>query len=109
MKGRPPVDDPIEEETDPELRALFEQRRQASLDAVDAVLASHSIDAEQKQEIAELLHQVTGVAAYFGEADLGERCRVDERRLLQSADQQETRQLLEMLRPCLAGFETPPS
>ncbi len=72
----------FEEETDPRLRVMFEERIRAAVVAIDAAISRGSVSAEQTREIASLLHQIAGVAAYFGQQAVGEFCRASETNLL---------------------------
>ncbi|GGA10634.1 hypothetical protein GCM10010923_21510 [Blastomonas marina] len=103
----PPVsgaDDSIEEETDPRLRSMFEDRKAATIEAIDDILDKDRPSDAEKKKIAGLLHQIAGVAAYFGQARLGESCREHERLLLDTRDDSEGRALLETMREKLAGI-----
>ena len=90
--GDPQTDgDAIEEETDPRLRAMFDERRQLALQAIDTVIdRGNPVDTEQT-DIAAILHQISGVAAYFGQEELGEFCRECEKALL--SDQEPARHM----------------
>ncbi len=92
----------IEEETDPRLRAMFEERIAAALEAVDFALAKSQPTEQEKSEIAGVLHQVAGVAAYFGQDQLGEFCRSVEWDLTKTPDDTLA---LELLRSVQARFE----
>ena len=76
----------FEEETDPRLRMMFDDRKQAAIDAIDAVLQRGELTAADKQDIAGLLHQIAGVAAYFGQEELGETCRALQDEILETKD-----------------------
>ncbi len=98
----PPQAEAIEEETDPRLRAMFEERNRVALDAIDAVFQKQSITEEEKQEIATLLHQIAGVAAYFGQETLGEACRASQREINAAQGDEAILDLLESVRTRLA-------
>ncbi|QWC57705.1 response regulator [Erythrobacter sp. 3-20A1M] len=89
-----PAEPAIEEETNPRLQRMFADRKAATIAAIEAALKSGEVEDEAKTEIAGLLHQIAGVAGYFGQSDLGERCRTFERELLASSDPSATRELL---------------
>ena len=76
----------FEEETDPRLRMMFDDRKQAAINAIDAVMQRGELAAEKKQDIADLLHQIAGVAAYFGQEELGETCRAMQDEILETID-----------------------
>ena len=73
--------DVIEEVTDPRLRAMFDERLEAARLAIGGVIEAGRMTEEQREEIAGILHQVAGVAAFFAEEDLGELCRRSEKDL----------------------------
>ncbi|WP_137681317.1 CHASE domain-containing protein [Aurantiacibacter suaedae] len=72
----------LEQETDPRLNRMFDERVSGALEAIDAVIARNDMTEEERTEIASLLHQIAGVAGYFGRSELGEKCRDVERCLL---------------------------
>lgn len=88
----------FEEETDPRLRSMFEDRKRTALAAIDTATHEGAVGEEQKQEIAGLLHQIAGVAAYFGQQPLGEFCRISQNELLAPADHASAISLLETIR-----------
>ena len=88
----------IEEETDPRLRIMFDERKSAALDALAAALGKNEITEDRKKEVASLLHQIAGVAGYFGQAVLGETCREYERKILASRTDRDSRELMETIR-----------
>ena len=65
---------------------MFDDRKQAAIDAIDAVLQRGELTAADKQDIAGLLHQIAGVAAYFGQEELGETCRALQDEILETKD-----------------------
>ncbi len=75
----------LEQETDPRLNRMFAERVDEALKAIDRVVAREEMSEDEKTEIASLLHQIAGVAGYFGQAELGEKCREVEHRLLDSS------------------------
>ncbi|MEL7708956.1 CHASE domain-containing protein [Citromicrobium bathyomarinum] len=76
----------LEPETDPRLNQMFDERVEGVLKAISAVLSRGEIEDEERTEIAGLLHQIAGVAAYFDQAELGNRCREWENDLLEQGD-----------------------
>ncbi|WP_372520210.1 CHASE domain-containing protein [Alteriqipengyuania sp.] len=102
--GRPeePVRQAIEEETDPRLRSMFQDRKTAALATLDAALTAPSVSEEDREKIAGTLHQIAGVATYFGQQPLGDFCREAEKDLLATDEQSEVRLLLETIRTRLA-------
>ena len=72
----------FEQETDPRLNRMFDDRVSGALAVIDAVIARNAMKDEERSEIAGLLHQIAGVAGYFGRSALGEKCRDIERLLL---------------------------
>ncbi len=94
--------DTIEEETDPRLVGMFEERKANTLKAIEAYLGGERSGEEDKQEIANLLHQIAGVAAFFGQADLGETCRLHEHRILDAPDERGVRTAMDAIRSQIA-------
>lgn len=72
----------------PRLVARWEARRRETLDAVDKALAegwvdnAEAADAEQRTNLARLLHKLAGTAALFDESELGEVAGALERALV---------------------------
>ena len=97
----------VEEETDPRLRRMFEDRVGAAIEAIETALKDDRMRAEGKKEIAGLLHQIAGVAAYFGQEELGETCRSHERDIRAAEDEGLVRELVEAIRARLAQAVDP--
>lgn len=93
-----PSDEPFEEETNPRLRAMFEDRNKTALDAIEAAIQQGSVNEDEKGEIAGLLHQIAGVAAYFGQGKLGVFCRMSQRELNEPMDETRAIALLQTIR-----------
>lgn len=93
----------IEEETNPRLRIMFEERKTAALKAIDSVLDESEIEEHHKEEIAGFLHQIAGVAGYFSQSELGETCREYERKIVGTDDDREVHELMETIRGRLSG------
>jgi PAS domain S-box-containing protein len=72
-------------ETDPRLQTLYRERKQRALELIDGLLAQPGREGESIAELTSELHQIAGIAAFFGQAQLGEKSRLLEREL-QSAD-----------------------
>ena len=101
-----PATETIEEETDPALRSMFENRLADAAGAIDTALSDGSLSGEQRREIADLLHQTAGVAAYFGQRELGDFCRDVEGELLATEDQAQVMPLLGRIRTRLSQART---
>ncbi|MCV0382731.1 MAG: PAS domain S-box protein [Erythrobacter sp.] len=86
----------------PDLSAMFAERKRLALDAIDAALRDGRLEGETLAEIAGLLHQIAGVAAYFGEAELGDASSDAEYRLGE-ASAETAAELLAGIRPRLAA------
>ncbi|WP_162814970.1 CHASE domain-containing protein [Erythrobacter aureus] len=93
----------FEQETDPRLRTMFEDRKTSAIMAIDAALSAGLISEEARNEIAGSLHHIAGVAAYFGQQPLGEFCRSGQNKLLSTNEQSDARPLLERIRERLAA------
>lgn len=78
----------------PRLRKMFADRLRATRDAIATAQAMSSIDEDTRGEIAGLLHQIAGTAAYFDAAELGSRCLETEKDLLACDDDAEMRAML---------------
>ena len=75
-RGRPQPVRPLSEK----LRRTFSQRKATALEAIDAFADEGAQESFSAGEVATHLHQIAGVAAFFGERDLGEECsRLDQR------------------------------
>lgn len=86
------------EETNPRLQSMFEDRLEATRKAIDNALAKDLQTEPEKTQIVNLLHQIAGVAAYFGQQELGEFCRVTQRQLAETSDPAAETSLLQSLR-----------
>ncbi|HEV7288853.1 CHASE domain-containing protein [Sphingomonas sp.] len=75
----------FEEKGDPRLRAMFEERVAAASDMIDRALHGEKMTKRGNAEIASLLHQIAGVAAYFHQEELGKFCKSMERKLVETA------------------------
>ncbi len=62
-------------EMDPHLLELYSGRKNSALTLVDAAIRGGSLEGASLRELASELHQIAGVAAFFGEAALGEESR----------------------------------
>ena len=78
----------------------FAQRKANALVAIDESLRSGTLEGCSLDQLARLIHQISGVAAFFGEADLGATCsKLDEQlrnnpELVAPADLHRVRELL---------------
>lgn len=97
----------IEEEADPRLRQMFEDRVGNTIEAIDTMLNNERMSVKGKTEIAGLLHQIAGVAAYFGQKDLGDSCRRYEREILAAGGESDARGLMTAVRAQLSGDAEP--
>ncbi|MFC0588946.1 ATP-binding protein [Novosphingobium aquiterrae] len=68
-------------ETDPRLVHLFNERKRAVLMGIDQALREGRLTNTALDDLVSQLHQVAGVAAYFGEARLGDESRTAEQGL----------------------------
>ncbi|MBB3033606.1 CHASE domain-containing protein [Alteriqipengyuania lutimaris] len=93
-----PVEEPFEQETDPRLNAMFADRKVAAIEAIDAAIGQGSLTEAERDEIAGLLHQIAGVAAYFGQQELGDFCRASQHGLKDAGDMGQALALLEAVR-----------
>ena len=93
-----PADELFEEETDPRLRAMFEDRKTAALVAIEGALGQGWVSEDEKADIVALLHQIAGVAAYFGGGELGDFCRTSQHDLNAAREGAHTIALLETIR-----------
>ena len=103
LEAEPQPEKVFEEENDPRLRSMFDNRKLAAIEAIDAVMQLRHVTEEKKQEIAGMLHQIAGVAAYFGQQALGETCRTGQRELLHTQDDAGALELMEAMRQSLAA------
>ena len=101
-------DQAIEEVGDPRLRQMFEKRKVAAVESIDIVLNGNHINKADVQATARLLHQIAGVAAFFGQAELGESCRLSQHEIVGSQEDTKVRELLKAIRRLLSA-DAPPS
>lgn len=99
--GLPSIEADYEQETDPRLVAMFADRKAKAVVLIDEQLAVGSFGDDERQNLGAALHQIAGVAAYFGAADLGEECRIAETAVLE-ADYGEVAAILHRIRDRLA-------
>ena len=62
----------FEKETNPELVRMYAERKQNMVAAIDEALRAAKFDEQALRDLASQLHQIAGIAAFFGEAKLGE-------------------------------------
>ena len=86
-----------EQETNPELIRMFAERKALTFQAIDEALGGNDLGEEKRLELAALLHQIAGIAAFFGEVELGEATSQVEQALKDAAAPQDAAQLLEEL------------
>ena len=75
----------IENETNPELIRMYAERKQNMISAIDEALREAKFDEQALGGLASQFHQIAGIAAFFGEATLGEASSEMEDRLPTSA------------------------
>lgn len=80
------VTDDWEQETDPELIRLYRERKRVAMAAIEAALRSGNFTGVTLKELAAQLHQIAGVAAFFGEAAVGEMSGAMEERLVAASE-----------------------
>lgn len=82
-KPRAPAEaeDAYGRETNETLVAMFSELKAKALRATEQALREGQFNNKPLDEVISHLHQIAGIAAYFGEAELGERSRKLERRL----------------------------
>lgn len=88
----------LEEQTDPRLHSMFADRIATTLLGVEDALLEGAVSEKRKKEIAQQLHQIAGVAAYFGEASVGEFCKVAQYDLDSMTDEAEIIALLKEIK-----------
>jgi PAS domain S-box-containing protein len=104
MWAKPAVSDSGEDydqETSPHLVKLFAERKKRALELIDMAIRQGELEGATSEELATALHQIAGVAAYFGETSLGEESRKLEKELLASS--KDSLALLEKMRDLLAA------
>lgn len=74
--------DEFEQETDPELVRMFAERKADALEIVNRAMRENRLEGDTIGALASLLHQIAGVAAFFGQELLGEESRNLENELL---------------------------
>ncbi len=65
------VNSQIEEETDPQLVQMYRERKQGAIITIDEALREGKFEGKTLDALAAQFHQIAGVAAFFGEAQLG--------------------------------------
>jgi HPt (histidine-containing phosphotransfer) domain-containing protein len=68
-------------DVDPELLTLYRERKERALEVIDALLAQPGSEAATLAALTSELHQIAGIAAFFGQAQLGEDSHRLEREL----------------------------
>ncbi|AXK43708.1 PAS domain S-box protein [Erythrobacter aureus] len=68
-------------EVDPHLNALYANRKSDILRQVDSAIRAGKLDGATLEELTSNLHQLAGVAAMFGEEDIGAKSRAFEKKL----------------------------
>jgi response regulator RpfG family c-di-GMP phosphodiesterase len=86
---------------DPRLLRLYIERKLRALQLIDGLLDQPVCEALPVEALASELHQIAGIAAYFGEAQLGEESGKLERGLQSAGD--DKRDLLVRARDLLAA------
>ncbi|WP_213177331.1 CHASE domain-containing protein [Croceicoccus gelatinilyticus] len=76
----------LAEPIDPRLQSMFAERIAGTLKVIQDALQAESITGERKKEVSDQLHQIAGVAAYFGEPSVGELCRIHHENLKAGLD-----------------------
>ncbi|MAX01009.1 MAG: hypothetical protein CMN72_15510 [Sphingomonas sp.] len=102
----PLTEQEFEEETDPRLLSLFADRMGAASAVIDEIIARGHAGVREKQEVIGLLHQIVGVAAYFGRQTLGETCRKCKQELAATEDDAAIMALLKAIRADLERAES---
>ncbi len=95
-------DDEYGRETDPHLVAMYDERKTNARTAIEAAIRSGTLEGASLDELAAQLHQIAGIAAYFGEEALGEESRRLENALL-SGSQSDQLELFDEMRRLLAA------
>ena len=90
-----------EAELDARLQVLFEERKQNVLGLIDEAIRQGQLEGASLSQLVSELHQIAGVAAFFGQAKLGEETRKLEKSLLAESD--DTAELLDQVRDLLAA------
>lgn len=86
-----PAPAPAADSTSPRLRKIFAERLAATLETIEAAREKGAIDDTARTEIAGLLHQIAGTAAYFEAEELGRKCLEAEKALLACEDETEAK------------------
>ena len=79
-------DSEVMDEVDPHLQKLFMERKEKALSLISRSLAQGDLQGSTLEELASELHQIAGVAAFFGEEQLGEETRQLERDIRSDTD-----------------------
>ena len=88
----------FEEETSPRLQSMFENRKIEAIEAIDEAMRQDHLTDGVKAEVGSLIHQIAGVAAYFGQQELGETCRALQREIREAQDEERVIMLLKTAR-----------
>ncbi len=97
-----PAEETLEQETDPRLQAMFQERVSLASAAIERGLHQDTVSDEQRGEIADILHQIAGVAAYFGHDTFGSLCRAKSHELRDCSSTEETQSVLTEVQEQLA-------
>lgn len=72
------------------LRKGFAKRKAQALEAIDAAVRNGTLASCTLEEVAAQLHQIAGIAGFFGEEDLGVKCNELDQRLRTAPETVET-------------------
>ena len=92
----------IEAETNPELIRMYAERKQNAISAIDEALRLGKLEGATLTGLVSQFHQIAGIAAFFGEARLGEASTEIENRL-PTSDAAELPAILKEFRKMLAA------
>lgn len=94
--------DPYERETNPVLVQKFTELKQNALRSTEQALREGKLTGQAFENVVTYLHQIAGIAAYFGQAEIGETSRQLENELT-SAATADRAALLDRAKALLAG------
>ena len=86
------------------LNKRYADRRKTTFEALDRLDPADPLDRREVEAVAQMLHKLAGVAGMFGEAELGELARMQEKAMLE-AEAEDAREAVRMAQRALSKWK----